>query len=223
MGPNVFGKDRLGCWIIDPTRGRGRFPKLKSFGITDVFLPALISSGSDLVAARSAGLFAHCWEAVDGRTVEDYAISVLENIERLKPGAFDLNTEFQTDAEIEPFIRKLIPKLRKVRPNYYFQVNIAPRKGRFIPTDLVQSDPKLYVCEQNFFGNMQARYSEAEAFLDLFEHGVPLHKANICYGAHIQAQGSNGQRLPSIPNLPFRHLSRGMIYQDDLLADAGLI
>lgn len=220
---NVFDDGRLGCWIISPSRGRDRFPKLKAFGITDVFLPALVSSKSDLVAARSAGLFAHAWEAVDGRDVNTYAASVLGNINRLGPGAFDLNTEFNDDAKMEPFIRGLMPRLRNTRPNYYFRLNIAPRKGAFVPTDLVQNDPKLYVCEQNFFGNMQARYAEDEAFRDMYEKGVPLHKAAICYGAHVEAQGHGSGRFPSIPNLPFRHLQRGCIFNDDLLVDAGLI
>ncbi len=232
-GAHVFGDDRLGIWIA-PTANLAdkladRLPKLRTAvpALTDVFLPRAATS-EDRQAVLAAGfLGAHMWWAVDGLDPLAYAKRTLADIERAKPGAGDLNIELGTDSALEPYMRVVIATIRAKRPSYRLRLNVAFRKGAFVPADLVQSDANLYVAEQNYVdppGLSMAPTSAADALLDLLEHGFPMEKAAVCYGAAGSVGGKTGaERVNTLPNGGGWLPRRGVVFHDDLMADAGLI
>lgn len=230
MANKVF-EDRLGLWVITPSNLQSRLPGISAFGVKDVFLPRE-SDGTHFQQVRDAGLFAHLWEAANQLTVEQYVSQVLADIKRLKPGAVELNIELQTDAPLKGYIRSAVQMIRKVKPSLRMRINIAPFKGFALPVDLLTSDGNLYVCEQSFYGDL-SRVAESDALYDLLSWGVPLTKATVCYGAAALAP----ERAPSpserVVGLGTRWtwsdgavvgaLKRGVIFQDDLMADVGLL
>ena len=62
--------------------------------------------------------------------------------------------------------------------------------------------------------------SSADVLSDLTSHGVPAAKATVCYAAACRVLGSP-ERLRTLPDLT--RLNRGVIFHDDLMADAGLL
>jgi len=228
MGPHVFGDDRLGLWIVDPGRGVGRLSAIRAFAagaITDLYLPRT-ATPAHFDQVRATGFNAHLWVAVDGLNAPDYAARTLDDLNRLRPGACELNVELGVDSALEPYMREAVARIRARRRSFRLRLNVAPYKGAFVPADLLQSDPQLYVAEQTYYGDM-SRVSEAEALLDLLGYGVPPAKASLCYGAAGPTCRSSA-RVCTLPTFFYagqlvRSLRRGVIFQDDLMADAGLI
>lgn len=232
VGPHVFEDGRFGCWIVNPSRLQARAPALRALGVSDVFLRGPDGNATTkawaIAAPPNGGGFVgcHAWWAVDGLTVTAYAARVLADVARWKPGAGDLNIELANDVALEPFIRGVVTAIRAQRPAYNLRVNLAARKGGFLPIDLLQSDEHLYACEQvagDVPGlNMALRYSEADAIDRLIAAGVPREKASVCYaGAFRHGTASSFTSWPGLPD-GFRPV-RGVVFQDDLLAEVGAI
>jgi hypothetical protein len=227
-GPHVFGDGRLGVWIdssptTPPNLDPNRLARLRELGFTDAFLRGPEGTTTRKSAVLKAG-FVGCsaWWATDGLTAAQYAARALADVARWAPGAGDFNIELGSDAALEPYMRAAVGGFRAQRPNYRLRLNIATRKAGFLPIDLVQSDPNLYACEGTYFGNMDARYSEADALLELLDAGVPLAKAAVCYAGACTVGGVTGaQRVALYPHTwPPR---RGVVFDDNLLAEAGLL
>jgi len=233
---NRVFEDRLGLYVID-AGNLGRLPQIKAFGggmIRDVFLPRT-AAPADLQRVRDAGLFAHLWAATDGLTAQEYANRTLLDIQRLKPGACELNIELPSDPPLKGYIRTVVKAIRTVRPNYRLRVNVAPFKGFAMPADLLAADPHLYAGEQSYYGDM-SRVAESDALYDLLSWGVPLAKATVCYGAAalvprpdtpLPATGVRVVGLGSIwtwsNGAQVGALKRGVVFSDDLMADMGLL
>ncbi|MGH8311262.1 MAG: hypothetical protein ACRETX_15890, partial [Steroidobacteraceae bacterium] len=205
--------------------------------ISDVFVPR-IAATSDMNLIRStvrpsgAKLRAQLWTVPGGQSAADYAAQVLGDIQRLKPGVVELNIEV-ADAILHDYIRATVSAIRDKLPSRRLRVNIAPYKGVFLPSDRFQADPNLYAAEQTYYGDM-SRVSEGEALLDLVEHGVPPARASLCYGAagptgyDSRGPGWLVARHCTLGTLYYegtlvRKLRRGLIFQDDLLAEVGLL
>lgn len=226
LGPHVFGDNRLGCWIVNLSALPGRLSRLRALGFTDLFLRGPDGTVELRKQVAAAGLFAHAWWAVDGLDPDDYATRALSDIARWQPGAGDLNIELGNDPDLDPYCRTVVGRVRRERPNYRLRLNIAARKGAFMPADLLQSDPQLYVTEQVYgdssAGGMTLRFSEADALDRMIAAGVPRHKASVCYAGATGVGGRTGvERVYGVPNgwLP----TRGVVFHDDLLAEAGVL
>lgn len=217
MANRVF-EDRLGVIVINSANVPGRVPGFRALGIKDLFFPRT-ADPAHLAAVRAAGLYAHLWTAVDGLSATDYANRTLLDIQRLAPGACELNIELPSDPPLKQFITDTVRLIRTVRPLYRLRVNLAPWKAFALAGFNWVTDPNLYVCEQNYEGNMDNLLSAADVLQDLLSYGVPPAKATVCYAAHCQVLGS--PRLRTLPNLS--RVRRGTIFSDDLLADAGLL
>jgi hypothetical protein len=221
VADRVF-EDRVGLWIITPANLPGRLPWIRGFGggiIRDLFLPRT-STVDDLRRVRDAGLFAHLWVTPDGLPAREYAERVLVDLARLKPGAVELNVELPNDPPLPAYIREVVGRIRAVRPNLRLRLNVAPWKGFALPGELLQQDANLYACEQNYEGNMQNLLSPLDVVSDMVAWGVPQAKATCCYAAACQVLGSPA-RVRTLPDLHRVH--RGVIFSDDLLAEAGLV
>jgi len=221
LADHVF-EDRVGLWIVDPTRGVGRLQAIRAFGggiIRDLFLPRT-ATRAHFGAVRKAGLNAHLYEAVAGLSAEAYVARVLDDVATLQPGAVDLDIELGEDAPMPAFVEAVVRGVRAVRPNLRLRLNFAPWKGFAVPAELLATDPNLYVCAQNYLGNMDELLSPVDVLADLLAHRAPPYKATVCYAAACTVLGSSG-RLRTLPDLSRAH--RGTIYQDDLMADTGLL
>jgi hypothetical protein len=211
--PNASFTDKL----------KDRLPKIKAFAngqITDIDLPRE-AQPSDMTKVRQAGFFAHLWTTPHGLTGVAYASQVLGDYDRLRPGAVELNVEVP-DNQLEDYMRGVHAAIRAVRPYLRLRFNIAPFKAAFLPVDLLQQDPNLYVIEQAYFGNMDGRAAENEILRDMDEAGVPQEKSSVMYGAHVSS-ALGKPRVPALPALTIRALKRGSVYQDDLMVDAGYL
>lgn len=218
MANKVF-EDRLGIYIRGTENLAGRLPSIKAFGFADVFLPPT-AQPADLARVRGLGLSAHMWWATDDLTPKEYAARALENIDRLGPGAGELNIELPTDAALPGYVEEVVRIIRAKRRSYRLRINLAPLKGFAIPQQRLAEDPNLYVAAQNYKGDMSP-FSDADVLTDLLAWGAPREKATVCYGAHGPVPGSNGKRVCTLPEL--RWPMRGVVYNDDLMADAGFL
>ena len=221
MTDRVF-EDRVGLLVVDAGRGVSRRSSFKAFRgglIRDVFMPRT-SSADDLAAIRAVGLYAHIWCAVDGLAVDAFVARTLDDLARSKAGAVELNIELGSDAPLPAYVEAAIRGLRARLPRFRIRVNLGGWKGFAVPVELVEADPNLYVCEQAYLGNMDELLSPADVLADLVANGCPPAKATVCYAASCTVLGS-ASRLRTLPDLSRRH--RGVIYQDDLMTDAGLL
>ncbi len=221
MSDRVF-EDRVGLWIIDPDRGVARLPQIKAFAgglIRDLFLPRE-ATREHFAAVRKAGRYAHLRVTVDGRSAAELVSDTLADIERLNPGATEANIELGTDATLAAYVEAFVRGIRAARPAYRLRVNLGGWKGFAVPEALLVHDPNLYVCEQAYLGNMDELLSPADVLDDLVAHGAPAKQATVCYAAACTVLGSP-ERLRTLPDLSRLH--RGVIYQDDLMTDAGLL
>lgn len=233
IGPHVFGNERFGVWYMGNGDLNDRAGKLARFcggAITDLFLPEPATKAHKAIV-RSHGLFVATWTTPHNRGPFRYAQESLAAMDRQGSNVLELNIEVRdvTTSEgrgIEDFTRDTVGEIRKTRPNLRVRINIAPFKARFLPIDLFVSDPNLFVIEQAYFGNMDGRASEADVLLDMLEAGIPLEKCSVMYGAANYDPFNPATGMPrtrSLPAMPIRRLRRGSIYQDDLMADAGLL
>jgi hypothetical protein len=199
---------------------RDRLPRFKTFKpgrITDLFLPRE-AQPSDMKLVRDAGYFAHLWTTPHGKSAKAYAAQSLLDVDRLKPGALELNVEVD---DLEPYLRECHRLIRAKKPNLRLRFNVQPFKGAQIPWDAFYDDPHAFVIAQAYGGNMDWRASEFDVLLDL-ERWTPLEelgKLSVMYGAHV----SPGEGKPRVPALPGWIRRRGSIYSDDLLVDAGYV
>jgi len=218
VGPHVFGDGRIGCWFVSSSsfadKLRDRIPRVRSLGVTDVFLPPE-ALASDKRLVLEAGCFPALYQTPPaGLSAVRYAREAVMDLDRLRLGVLEQNIEGLRDADLESFVRADVAELRRWRPFLRLRINVVPWKGAYLPADLFASDPQLHVIVQNYLGNMDTRVAEDEIVRDLVERGIPQAKVSVMYGAHV-----GRPRVPALPEVRFR----GSIYQDDLLADAGLI
>lgn len=221
MADRVF-EDRVGLWVVDAARGVARRSAIKAFAgglIRDVFLPRT-STPTQFAAIRQVGLNAHLWSAVDGLAAGDYVARFLADKARLNPGAAELNIELGSDAPLPTYVEAVVRGIRAHLPRYRLRINLGGWKGFATPAELLDGDPNLYVCEQAYLGNMDELLSPADVLAELLDYGAPRAQATVCYAADCTVLGSP-TRLRTLPDL--RRLHRGLIYQDDLMADAGLL
>lgn len=214
IGPHVFGDGRLGCWFMGNADLRDRLQRVRSLGVTDAFLPTSATL-ADKRSVRDAGLFPALRQTPPGGMLPaGYALAGVAACTRLDLTVLEQNVEGVPDPELETFLRRDVAEIRRRRRLLRLRINVVPWKGAYLPTDLFASDAQLYVIVQNYLGNMDARVAEDEIVRDLVDHGIPPAKVSVMYGAHV-----GRPRVASLPDIRFR----GSIYQDDLLADAGLI
>lgn len=221
MADRVF-EDRVGLWVIDPANLPDRLPRIVAFAgglVRDLFLP-LSSTAADVQRVRAAGLGCHLWTATDGLDASTFASRALGAMSRLNRAAAELNFEGIPDAQLPTYVRQTVANMRAVRPFARLRLNQPPWKGFGLPVDLLRSDANLYACAQNYLGNMDELLSAADVVHDLLAHGVPPGKATVCYAAACEVLGSSS-RLRTLPDLS--RLRRGLIFQDDLMVDAGLL
>lgn len=220
MANRVF-EDRVGLWVVDPDRGVARLPAISAFAgglIRDVFLPRT-ATPAHFTAVRGAGLYAHLWVATHNRTAAELVADTLADLTRLKPGALELNLELPADPPLAAFVADVVAGIRAERPSLRMRIDLAPWKGFALPAAALAADPALYACEQNYLGNMARLLSPADVLGNLVAYGAPPAKATVCYAAHCEVLGS--PRIRTLPDLS--RVKRGLIYQDDLMADAGLL
>jgi len=224
MADRVF-EDRVGLWVISPANLPDRLWKIKAFGggiIRDLFLPRA-AAVADLQAVKAAGLYAHLYVSPDGLSAHDYANRTLLDIQRLKPGAVELNIELSADPPLPGYIREAVGLIRGQLPNKRLRINVAPWKGFALPIDLLVSDGALYACEQNYLGNMDELLSPADVLADAMgtkEGALIPGKFTVCYAAACRVLGSS-ERVRTLPDLSRR--KRGVIFTDDLMVEAGLL
>jgi hypothetical protein len=231
IGPHVFGDDRLGLWIM-PTSSpesftdklRDRLPRFKTFKpgrITDLFLPREAQPSDMDLVRQSKDYFAHLWTTPHGKSAKSYAAQTLLDIDRLRPGAVELNVEVD---DLEPYLRECHRVIRAKKPNLRLRFNVQPYKGAQLPWDIISNDPHAFVISQVYLGNMDMRASEFDVLVDLLSFPLDVgwvveHKCSVMYGAHV----SPGEGKPRVPALPGWIRRRGSIYSDDLLVDAGYV
>lgn len=221
MADRVF-EDRVGLWVINPANLPGRLPAIRSFGggiIRDVFLPRSAEL-ADFKRVRDAGLFAHLWVTPDDLSAIAYADRTLADLARLKPGAVELNVELPADPPLGPYIGTVVERIRSQRPNLRLRINVAAWKAFALPIARLVADANLYACEQNYLGNMDELVSPADVLSDQLAWGAPAAKVSVCYAAACRVLGSPG-RVRTLPDLSRLH--RGVIFQDDLMVEAGLL
>lgn len=230
-GPHVFRDGRFGCWIITPSNGdvagkiAERATALRELGITDLFVRGPDGTTTVKRLALERGFSSCCaYWSPDGLTAAAYAARALADVGRWSPGAGELNIEVGNDPALEPYVRAAVGAFRAQRASYRLRVNVAGRKGGFLPGDLFTADANLYACEQVYLdalGPMTMRLSEADALERLELAGIPREKCAICYAGAVEVGGSTaGKRVAGLPQwLP----NRGVVFSDDLLAEAGLL
>lgn len=241
MASHAFAEPSVGLWVVNPANLADRLPKIAKLWdgtISDVFIngtATLAQADAIRATARPDGtkLRAQLWAvATHYPNALAYADAVVADSQRLKAGVADLDIEVP-DGVLADYTLRTIRAIRNKRPKYKLRVNLAPYKGFALTGLAFNGDPNLYACEQAYYGDMSP-VSADEALTDLLDHGVPRVRASVCYGA----AGPVGWDGPGQPWSENRHctlgtfysggnlvrrLRHGLIYQDDLLVEVGLL
>lgn len=218
MANRVFD-DRLGVYVVNAGNLERRLTPLGVLGFRDVFLPRT-AAPEDFGRVRDAGLYAHLWTATDGLSAYDYANRTLLDLQRLPAGALELNIELPSDPPLPRYVADTVRLIRAKRRGLRMRVNVAPWKGFAFALVDFAADANLYAAVQNYEGNMDNLLSPADVLRNLEDGKVPSTRATVCYAAMCRVLGSV-ERLRTLPDLSRLH--RGVVFSDDLLADAGLI
>jgi hypothetical protein len=238
---SAFDDGRVGLWVNNPANISARISNISSFAggmFSDVFCPSSTSvaqAGIIKGAIRPDGtrLKFQLYE-IPGPTESPQALAtrVSGDIARLAPGVVEVDIE-KGDSILASYIRDFVNAFRSLRPTFLLRINIAPNKGGFLPVDLIQSDPNLYACEQTYYGDMSP-VSQVDVLADLEGHGVPASKDQVTYGAAITTKVPDGnggytwKRVLGIPTVFYQghvvsRLKSGLVYDDDLMADMGVL
>lgn len=243
---NAFDEGRVGLWIDDPSNFVGRATNIVRFAngmFTDCFLPRTASVEQfDIINQtwRPDGslMKAALYEVPHDLTADAFCDQVGSDLFRINAPSVELDIE-KPDDILAQFIRDVVNGLRQgkrnkantdwlrwPRPTRPFRINIAPNKGWALPVSLVNNDPNLYVAEQCYYGDM-SRVSEAEVAKDVVSRGIPWDKFAPCYGAAgpVKLDGTRGITLPSVfyEGRVAAKLKKGIVFQDDLMAEVGLL
>jgi hypothetical protein len=228
-GEHVFRDGRIGVWNITPANLKDRAKKLAALGFTDVFVPRETTKEQAQAVRDVPGLYLNLWVAPHGRSAEQFAAETIQDVVRVlgTSGAVDLNVELSKDVDLLPYMTRAVMDIRATMKSRRLRLNVAWRKGGFVPTDLVIADPNLFVCEQNYVdpaGMSMSPTSALDAYLNLTDHGIPPDKASVCYGAAGPVGGKTGaERVNTLPNGGGWMPRRGVVFSDDLLTDGGLL
>jgi hypothetical protein len=96
-------------------------------------------------------------------------------------------------------------------------LNVVPFKGQFLPRFLIENDPHLHVIAQGYGGNMEIQFAADEVRQDLHDWGIPSDKTSVMHAVLCDVKGT--YRSLVLPEIR----SKGGVYIDDLLLDAGLL
>lgn len=221
MADRVF-EDRLGLWIGSPDSVLDRLAAIRAFGggiIRDLFFPRTVTAGL-LGEVRKRGLFAHLYVTPDGLSAQAYADRTLADIARLQPGACELNIELPADPPLAAYVEEAVRRIRAERRSLRLRLNFAAWKGFAVPRTLLAYDHTLYVCAQNYLGNMDELVSAEDVAADLRAYGAPPAKVTVCYAAACRVLGSPA-RVRTLPDLS--RTRRGVIFTENLMVEAGLL
>lgn len=230
-GPHVFGNFRRGLWVASTSnktpqeltdklthflpRLRGAIPNL-----TDIFLPPEATT-SHRAQVLGAGFFHSMYDVAHGLSAVAFADSALKRHSAQKAGALELNFEgsgIGGDWNLASYIATSIGRVRQSKPNLPVRCNVVPYKGAYLPIELLNEDGNLFLCVQNYGGNMDALYAGDDVRDEVVAYGVLPHKVTVMH-AIACAQKVGGPRAVTLPQVR----NRGAFYIDDLLLDAGLI
>lgn len=240
MASHAFQPPSVGLWVINPANLPDRLPKIAALWgglISDVFVDGgATRAQADLIRAtprpNGTKLRAQLWAAANTLPVEGYASQVVLDVKRLAAGVADLNIEVP-DAKLADYCRVAVQLIRAAKPKLKLRINLAPTKGFGLTGLSFTGDPWLYACQQAFYGDMSP-FSPDMALSDLLDYGVPRARATVCYGAAGPIGWTGGgrpwatQRHFTIATLYYngglvRGLRHGVIFQDDLLAEMGML
>lgn len=230
---NAFQDGRVGLWVNDPANGRSAsIAALWGGMFTDIFLPASASRLSYDIVRRTKRADGALMKAQmyaiprSGEAPAQFVARVSAAITDNSPGVVELDIEVP-DVALGQYLRDTVTLFRMLRKTFIMRLNLAPFKIGFLPMDLVKNDPNLYVASQAYYGDM-SRVDELDLRDDALAAGVPANKFQICYGAagptHL-----NGTRGITLPNVLYRgqfsgrNLRGGLVFDDDLLAEMGLL
>lgn len=240
MASHAFKPPSVGLWVVSPANLQDRLPKIAALWggmISDVFVSGSATRAqADMIRAtpRPGGGFlrAQLWAASNGQPVAQYAKQVDLDSRRLAVGVADLNIE-EPDPELSEYVRQAVAAIRAKRPTFKLRIDLAPTKGFGLSGVAFNGDPNLYAIQQAYYGDMSV-FSPDMALSDLLDYGCPRDRAAIHYGAAAPIGWTGGgrpwstQRHFAIGTLYYdgqlvRGLKHGCIYQDDLLAEMGIL
>lgn len=228
IGPHPFGDDRLSLYVVQPAVLVDRLARTRAAlggTFTDLLLPR--SSGPELrgLVLQAGFTGAGLWVADDGLGPSVLASRTLDDLRRTRLGFLELNVESPADHRLPAYVAAVVAGIRTRKPRLRIRLNVRHRKATFLPLALLRDDPQLFAAEQCYVdppGTSMVPTSAADALRDLLDHGVPPAKAAVCYGAAGPVGGRTGaQRVATVP-VGWR-IARGVVFQDDLLAEVGLL
>lgn len=224
-GPHVFGRGRRGLWIAENANLTDKLkhylPRLRNAipNLTDLFLPPNIGIGHK-DQCRQADFFTHLYVVAHDMTAVQLAEYALKRRRDLGTGAIEFNLEggaLVQDANLKTYASNLVARVRKTNPRLPIRLNYVPFKGQFMPIDLINGDPELYVIAQGYGGNMDQLFAADEVLMDMVNWGVHPAKASVMHA--IMCSRGPGPRYLTLPGVR----DKGSFYIDDLLLDAGLL
>lgn len=257
------GPDRVGWWVNDPsdtsTLDANRLREIAGFAggmITDVFAPPMISTSQVTAITKTAAAVVGTLRfqlrdqpiklgGTPSEEPERFAQRSSDAIGRLGAGAVDWDVELADDvlagymrSSLDFFRRSVTKPGGTGRKTFLVRLNIDPNKIDFLPVDLLQSDPNLFVAVQTYYGDMSA-VGERKILKHLERVGVPEEKVSLCIGAAARAKvylndGSGTtpwKRVSAIPDIAYndriinfaKPQGPCLIFSDGLAQQVGLV
>lgn len=225
VGPSVFGRGRQELWVASNANLKDKLahylPRLRNPlpHLTDIFLPpeATLDHKSQV---RAAGFFCHTYVVAEGLDPAALAKKALDARRRQGTGAleFDIEGSAVNDANMSSYIKGVIAAVRKNHPNLPFRINVVPYKGQFLPVEVINDDPKVFLVVQSYGGNMDILFPADEVKQEVVYYGMNPDKVSVMH-AVMCAPKPGMPRQVTVPAVR----DKGAFYIDDLLLDAGLL
>lgn len=225
-GAHVFKDYRRGLWVASNSNLADKLthflPRLRAAipNLTDIFLPPEATK-SHRQQVLGAGFFQHMYDVAHGRTPVQFADEALNRHRNQNAGALELDFEgsgIGGDWNLASYIEATVARVRKSKPNLPLRVNVVPYKGAFLPVQLINEDPQLFLCVQSYGGNMDVLYAPDDVVWEVVAYGVRPEKVTPMH-AVMCSQRVGAPRQVTLPQVR----NRGAFYIDDLLLDAGLL
>lgn len=234
IGAHVYKDNRRGLWVapvyfngvFDSGRTRDKLvhvlPRVRAVipNLTDIVLPPeCTTTHREIVLAN--GFFHQMYDVAQSRTAIRFADDALSRFGSQKAGALELNFEgggIGGDGNLAQYVTTAVGRVRAKKPNLPIRCNFVGYKGQFIPRDLINEDPQLFVAVQCYGGNMDEQYAPTDVVDEIVAWGTAREKVTPMFP--IMCSPSLGK--PREVTL-MQTRNKGAYYIDDLLIDSGLL
>lgn len=237
---NAFSPGRVSIWHTSLKSFNPAYDAMAKLGGTDCFFdvadPLLTAFKMSEAKIKTSGdgrpwrpQVYKVWRT--GGSGQQFALDLVEDITKFRPGVAELDFEGPSDNEIGVAVTGFLTMFRGGQTNWRLAfplcINVVPMKGYVLPIAQMAADPFCYVRVQRYYGGEMRPAEPTLCREDIVGRGFPAERFSFMESAKPRrlSDGTVFNDLPifSDKGEKVRNLSGGAIYNANLLREGGLI